>query len=232
MFPFLRKKTSRRSTPPRPASSSSPQRKTGSTARLPRRPTATMKALPAKKNAMAHSTPKPSTTIAPPRQTTAVTTAPPLRTTAMTTAPPTKIIAAKNDFVLEFVSVKNGSIQDSLFMPASTKTSLGECAKWVAQHLGSQQYYSHSVTMSLGDFGLKTVSWKDDEVTSQNEMTNTTMMHFLCHDRPIFVKHRGVPHGRMQIFVEQAHTGKTLPLNVDSSWTIGAVKHLIKVSRA
>jgi len=157
------------------------------------------------------------------------TTAPPSPRSSVTTSAPSKMAMKENAVVLEFIPVQDGIIQDSLMMPVSIKTSVGECAVWVAQQMGAQHYYSHSVTMSLGDFGLKMISWKSGKLAKSDESVSTSIMHFLCHDRPIFVKHNGVPDGQMKIFVV-TQAGKTLTLNVDSSWSVGVIKHLINVS--
>lgn len=120
--------------------------------------------------------------------------------------------------------MKHGEIQDSLFMSASSKTRIDECATWIAQRMGSQEYYWHSVTMSLGDFGLKTIRWETGKRPAGSyEPENKPVVDFLCHDRPLMVKYRGAKYGDMQIIVKTL-TGKSTFLDVAPSWTIEDLK--------
>lgn len=96
------------------------------------------------------------------------------------------------DLVLEFVPVCGtaGSlvIKDSLFLSASTTSSIEDCAIRISQQLGSGVNDDwHEVKFSMGDFGTRRVFWSTKYAFAESTQP---VSHFLCHERPIIVKHR------------------------------------------
>jgi len=150
---------------------------------------------------------------------------------------------ASNDdvLVLEFIPVQprlsGVSIGDSLWMTASSKTPLHECALWIAQQLSETDTVNwHCVTMILGDFGAHTMTWGSitgksfPSVSSPlSDKRQATVGDFLCHDRSIIVRYDSARFSRSQtnIFVSTP-TGKTITLHFEPWETVLELKRLIQ----
>jgi len=85
--------------------------------------------------------------------------------------------------------------------------------------------------MSLGDFGLRTKSWKSGKMAKSDEESVSVLMSLsllqlpsLCRAQWCFAQPSEDLHG------EQLMQEKTLTLSIGTSWSISVIKHLINVS--